>query len=47
MDFTSRPMIGYVVIDENGMKSQKGFEYWIALALDFNKKAKSSKRKKS
>ena len=47
MDFTNRPMIGYVLIDESGMKSKKDFEYWIGLSLDFNKKAKSSKKKKS
>ena len=46
MDFTKRPMKGYVLIDENGMRTQKDFDYWIDLALDFNKKAKSSKRKK-
>ena len=46
MDFTKRPMKGYIMIDDNGMKSQKDFDYWIDLALDFNKKAKSSKRKK-
>ncbi|MBK7853931.1 MAG: TfoX/Sxy family protein [Bacteroidetes bacterium] len=47
MDFTKRPMKGYVMIDENGMKSKKDFDYWINLSLEFNKKAKSSKRKKS
>ncbi len=46
MDFTHRPMIGYVLIDETGMKSKKDFEYWIGLALEFNKKAKSSKKRK-
>ena len=46
MNFTNRPMKGYVLIDENGMRTQKDFDYWIDLALDFNKKAKSSKRKK-
>jgi TfoX/Sxy family transcriptional regulator of competence genes len=46
MDFTNRPMIGYVLIDDTGMKTKKDFDYWIDLALDFNKKAKSSKRKK-
>lgn len=46
MDFTKRPMKGYVMIDDNGMKTQKDFDYWINLALDFNKKAKSGKRKK-
>jgi len=47
MDFTNRPMTGYVLVDENGMKFKKDFEYWIGLALDFNKEAKSSKKKKS
>ena len=46
MDFTKRPMIGYVLIDESGMKTKEKFDFWINLALDFNKIAKSSKRKK-
>lgn len=46
MDFTGRPMRGYVMVEEIGMRSKKDFEYWIDLSLGFNKKAKSSKRKK-
>jgi TfoX/Sxy family transcriptional regulator of competence genes len=46
MDFTNRPMKGYVMISEEGMRSAKDFNYWIGLALDFNKKAKSSKKPK-
>jgi TfoX/Sxy family transcriptional regulator of competence genes len=46
MDFTKRRMKGYIMIDENGMRTQKDFNYWIDLALDFNAKAKSSKKKK-
>lgn len=46
MDFTNRPMTGYVLIDRTGMKSKKDFDYWIDLALDFNPKAQSSKKKK-
>lgn len=45
MDFTRRPMKGFVMIEEVGMKSKIDFDYWIDLALEFNKKAKSSKRK--
>lgn len=45
MDFTGRPMKGYVMIDETGMKLKKDFDYWINLSLDFNKEAKSSKKK--
>jgi hypothetical protein len=46
MDFTKRPMKGYVMVDETGMKTPKLFDYWIGLALDFNKKAKSYKKKR-
>jgi TfoX/Sxy family transcriptional regulator of competence genes len=45
MDFTKRPMKGYVMIEDTGMKSQKAFTYWIDLALAFNEKAKVSKKR--
>jgi TfoX/Sxy family transcriptional regulator of competence genes len=45
MDFTRRPMIGYVLIEEHAMKSKADFEYWINLCLDFNPRAKASKKK--
>ncbi len=45
MDFTKRPMSGYVMIDETGLTTDQDFDYWIRLALDFNPRAKSSKRK--
>lgn len=45
MDFTGRPMKGYVMVDESGMKSDADFNYWINVCLDFNHKAKSSKKK--
>ena len=44
MDFTGRPMKGWVFIDEHGMKDKKDLDYWIGLALEFNKKAKSKKK---
>ena len=46
MDFTKRPMKGYVMIDDTGMKTKEEFDYWIELALEFNKKAKASKKRK-
>ena len=46
MDFTGRPMKGYVMVDETGMRNQKELDYWINLCLAFNVKAKSSKKKK-
>ena len=45
MIFTKRPMSGYIMVDDTGMKSDKDFDYWINLALDFNKEAKASKKK--
>ena len=44
MDFTKRPMKGYVMIDETGMESKDDFEFWINLSLEFNKVAKESKK---
>ena len=46
MDFTKRPMKGYVMVDDTGMKTKNEFEHWISLCLEFNKKVKSSKKKK-
>ena len=46
MDFTGKPMRGFVFIEPEGTKTKKDLEYWINLALEFNKKAKSSKKKK-
>ena len=37
---------GYVYVSEEGIKTKKDLAYWIQLALDFNKLAKSSKKKK-
>jgi hypothetical protein len=37
---------GYCYIEPPGFQSKKDFEYWISLCLDFNKKAKSSKKNK-
>jgi len=46
MDFTKKPMKGWIMIDSSGMRTSKEFEYWISLALEFNTKAKSSRKKK-
>lgn len=45
MDFTGKPMKGWVFISPEGIDKVKDLEYWIGLALDFNIKAKSSKKK--
>lgn len=46
MNFTGRPMKGFVFVSEEGYKSKKDFDYWIKLVLDYNKKAKSSRKRK-
>ncbi len=46
MDFTGKPMKGYVFVDVDELKSKKQLEYWMALALEFNKVARISKKKK-
>jgi TfoX/Sxy family transcriptional regulator of competence genes len=46
MTFTGKPMKGYVYVSEEGMKSKKDFDYWVGLALEFNKKAKAAKKPK-
>jgi TfoX/Sxy family transcriptional regulator of competence genes len=46
MDFTARPMKGYILVEESAMHSDKDFDYYIQLCLDFNPLAKSSKKKK-
>ncbi len=34
---------GYVHVNEESIKNKKDFDYWIQLALDYNKIAKASK----
>lgn len=35
---------GYCYISPDGFKAKKDFEYWVNLCLNFNSKAKSSKK---
>lgn len=46
MKMKGREYRGYVYVHENDLKTKKEFDYWIGLALSFNKKAKASKKKK-
>ena len=48
-----RPMIrgnsiikGFVFVSEEGYERKENFDYWIDLAIDFNKKAKPSKKRR-
>ena len=44
MDFTGRPMKGYVFVKPEGFDMDEDLEYWIDLALKFNPQAKKSKK---
>ncbi len=46
MDFTGKVMKGFVFVDIDVLTTMKKLEYWVGLALEFNKKAKASKKKK-
>ena len=35
---------GYVHVNEDAIKNKEDFDYWIGLALDYNKIAKSSRK---
>lgn len=45
MDFTGRPMKGFVFVEPEGIDMDEDLQYWIQRALDYNPRAKSSKKK--
>jgi hypothetical protein len=45
MDFSRRPMKGFVFVDPEGIDLEDDLETWIDLALDYNPRARSSKNK--
>lgn len=42
MIMNGREYKGYILINEDGMRTKEDFDYWISIALDFNKIAKAS-----
>lgn len=44
MDFTGKVMKGLVFVDADVLNTKKKLEYWVKLALEFNKIAKASKK---
>jgi len=36
---------GYIYVDEDSLLAKDNFDYWVKLALDFNKKARSSNKR--
>ena len=47
MDFTGKPMQGYIFVTEEGFASDRDLSGWLQKCLDFNPLATSSKKKKS
>ena len=47
MDFTGRPMKGYVFVTPDEYDLDEDLEYWIQLCIDFNPIAKAGKKKKT
>ena len=45
MDFTGRPLKGFVWVEPSGMRTTSGLLRWVRLALDYNPFAKASKKK--
>jgi TfoX/Sxy family transcriptional regulator of competence genes len=43
----AREYKGYVYVDADSLRSKRDIEYWLSLSLDFNKRAKSSRRRKN
>jgi TfoX/Sxy family transcriptional regulator of competence genes len=45
MAFTGRPLKAFVFVTPDGWESGDGLDYWLALALDFNPRVQSSKKR--
>jgi hypothetical protein len=37
MDFTGRPMKGFIFVTPDGFDTEEQLEYWVNLALDYNR----------
>ena len=46
MIMKGRELKGYCYVSPEGFTKKKDFEYWINVCLDFNSKAKASKKRK-
>lgn len=46
MDFTGRPMRGYIFVTPDGIDMEDDLKYWLQLCIDFNPLAKASKKRK-
>lgn len=47
VNMKGRAYKGYVYVCEEGLRKKEDFDFWVGLALDFNKIAKASTKRKS
>lgn len=45
MDFTGRPMRGFVFVAPEGCRTSKRLHHWLELAMEFNPKARASRKR--
>jgi TfoX/Sxy family transcriptional regulator of competence genes len=45
MEFTGRPMIGFILIELQGMNTSEKLDKWLSISIAFNPHAKASKRR--
>jgi TfoX/Sxy family transcriptional regulator of competence genes len=45
MKFTGRPMKGFITVEPEGIDTDNNLAFWVEQCLEFNPRAKSSKRK--
>lgn len=45
MDFTGRPMRGFVFVEPGGLQSEEDLGFWLGLALAFDRVAKKSAKR--
>ncbi len=46
MEMKGKPYRGYIMVHTDVLKTKKQLDYWVGLALEFNKKAKAAPKKK-
>jgi TfoX/Sxy family transcriptional regulator of competence genes len=46
-DLTGKPMKGWLLVSKDGTNSKKDFDFWVQIAVEANKKATTSKKKKT
>ena len=47
MTMGGREYRGYVVVSADAVRTRRALDYWIGLALEFNTRAKASKKKRA